>query len=125
MPGPSVRLRLVPGEVCRSWGNPPQTFEHTARLAFPAALCSPIAIYRIRTRLKIKDKDPVNVSLRIEGQRAKRTTAAASSDESADSTEGGQETLDVSLLPWNELPNGHIVLLEPPKPPWSGWGSVR
>lgn len=117
----TVKARLVPGRIASQWGSLPDV-----KVAGRALLCSEDVLERAKRKLGIKTDD-MRVKVRLDKD-VEKVEAASTEDASdaKDNEEGDKaEGLECVLVPWEEMPEGCVILTGKMESAWEGWGRVR
>ncbi|RXK38546.1 hypothetical protein M231_04178 [Tremella mesenterica] len=126
----NVRSRLIPPTVAAAWGqfklSEAQSMEAGS---FAVVLCSSNTLRRLRRRLEYDDKRPPVFRLLKHGSKnvEKEVTAVERDDDghAYDNIEEEGQNLDVSIVAWDEMPDGALVITGEGLLQWQTWGSVK
>jgi peroxin-1 len=123
----SVKARLIPGAVAAAWGTLTDSEEVTGRVM----LCAEDVVERARRKFAA-DGPHVFVKARL-GQsngHVKEETAENPPQDEGSAEDGpdvkGEDTdVESWLVPWEEMPDGCVVLTGKIQKGWEGWSTIR
>ncbi|ORX40268.1 P-loop containing nucleoside triphosphate hydrolase protein [Kockovaella imperatae] len=127
--GPSVRLRHIPSNVAGGWGTPEWEVNSipggakSQNLAF----ASVNTILRVRQRLQCGGKGFLYINVKSWADaKDKSVIREANSDDVANTNQSEEEDgVELYLLPWDEVPDGHVVTTATPVAAWTSWSWLR
>jgi len=114
----SIKMRLIPGRVASTWGQPvsPEVGELE-----DVIYCSEESLRRVRRKLADEGDGPVYVRIKKNENFSKKAT-------DVEETKEGEEEEDLGLegwlTGWDEVPDGCCVIAGI-KEDWSEWASIR
>lgn len=116
-------MRLIPGRIASKWGTPPSDVEAAGRVL----LCGEDVVERVRRKFGVDTKH-VHVKAVLRNQVEEEQADSGEANGAINGKDEGEkkdEGVECVLVPWEEMPDGCVVMTGKVEKGWEEWGEIR
>jgi len=118
-PTKTFKVRVVPPRIAATWGIP-DVPERQGKVM----LCAQNVLDRGRRKFQMEGDVHVRAEL-VKQEKEAQGVETSGDGKEADEAEKKDEGVEAWLVPWDEMPEGCVVLLGKVEEDWQKWGTVR